>query len=99
MEGKDIVVKIPITFSEAVLAGKKTFLSLTAKWCLRSKESRVDSDLSCCKGIKSGKNGRRGNEFVELLIKLPKPPDAAYIEAAEKLKTSGFDPRAGIFQS
>ena len=45
------------------------------------------------KGISTGKDGARGDQYVELHIKIPKG-DSQYQEAAEKLRSVGFNPRA-----
>ncbi len=100
-EGKDIVVRVPITFSEAVLGGEIDIPIIGGKVVMKvPKGVSSGQRLKLAgKGIKSGKAGTRGDQFVELLIKIPKPPDNAYTEAAEKLKKDSFDPRAGVFQS
>lgn len=93
-EGLDIVVRIPITFSEAVLGAEIEVPTLD-----RNVVMKVPSGVSSGqrlklggKGIK-GRDGKQGDEFVELSIRIPKNPDDSYREAAEKIKDNSFNPR------
>jgi DnaJ-class molecular chaperone len=94
-EGKDVSVKVPITFSEAVLGGEVEVPTLDGKVFLKiPKGVSSGQRLKLAgKGIKSGKDVSRGDQYVELLIKIPKG-DVQYETAAEKLRELHFNPRA-----
>ena len=98
-EGHDILVRLPVTFSEAVLGGEVDVPTLDGKVHMKiPKGVSSGQRLKLAgKGVKSAKTGKRGDQFVELLIKLPKEPTAQYVECAEKLKSNSFNPRQGIF--
>ncbi|MBI3294227.1 MAG: J domain-containing protein [Deltaproteobacteria bacterium] len=94
-EGLNVVVKVPITFSEAVLGGEVSVPTLTGSVSLKI-PSGVSSGTRLKlsgKGIVSSKSGRQGDQLVELLIKLPKTIPAEYRAAAETLKDLAFNPR------
>lgn len=94
-EGQDIISKIPITFAEAVLGGEVDVPTLDSKVVMKIPKGVSSGQrlkLSG-KGIKSARAHKSGDQYVELVIKVPKTPDADYLEAAEKLKTNEFNPR------
>ena len=92
-EGQDLLVRLPITFSEAVLGGEVEVPTLDGKVVMKiPKGVSSGQRLKLAqKGIRKG--GKRGDLFVELSIKIPKQPDENYREAAEKVKASSFNPR------
>jgi len=94
-EGNHVLMRLPITFSEAVLGGEVEVPTLDGTaWLKIPKGMSSGQRLKLAKkGIFNSKTGERGDQFVEVLIKIPKHPDAAYIETAEKLKGQGFNPR------
>ena len=96
-EGQDLIVKLPITFSEAVLGGEVPVPTLDGNVFMKiPKGVSSGQRLKLAgKGIKSPKTGTRGDEYVELFIKVPKDPSASYVDAAEKLKQDAFNPRIG----
>jgi DnaJ-class molecular chaperone len=94
-EGLDIISKLPITFSEAVLGAEVDVATID-----KSVVMKIPGGISsgqrlklAGKGIR-GRDGKRGDQFVEVVIRIPRPPDEAYLEAAEKLKSSSFNPRS-----
>lgn len=94
-EGADVVFRLPITFSEAVLGAEIEVPTLDSPVMLK-----IPAGISSLqrlklggKGIRSSKTGKRGDQYVEVNIRIPKTPDAAYVEAAEKAKASSFTPR------
>lgn len=93
-EGKDVVMKLPVTFAEAVLGAEVEVPTLDNKVHLKlppgiSSGQRLKLGG---KGIKA-KDGSRGDQFVEISIRVPKQPDADYLEAAKKLQGNSFNPR------
>lgn len=94
-EGLDIVVKIPVTFSEAVLGAEVDVPTLDGKVHMKiPKGISSGQRLKLTgKGIRSARNPKAGDQVVEILIKIPRQPDAAYVEAAERLQSIAFNPR------
>jgi DnaJ-class molecular chaperone len=98
-EGNDIIVRLPVTFTEAVLGGEVEVPTVDGKVHMkipRGISSGQRLKLSG-KGIRSGKGGNRGDQHVEVLIKIPREPDPSYVESAEKLKSDSFNPRRDLF--
>lgn len=93
-EGNNISVKVPITFSEAVLGGEVEVPTLDGKVFLKIPKGVSSGQRMKLggKGIKTGKEAARGDQYVELLIKIPKA-DSEYEAAAQKLKEVEFNPR------
>lgn len=94
-EDLNVVVKFPITFPEAVLGGEVSVPTLTGNVSLKIPQGVSSGQrlkLSG-KGIQSSKSGRKGDQLVELLIKIPKQVPSEYLDAAEKLKSSAFNQR------
>ena len=98
-ENNDIILKLPVTFSEVVLGQEIEVPTLTGKVHLKiPKGISSGQRLKLAgKGIRSPKTGQKGDQFVEILIKIPKEIPPSYIEAAEKIGTESFNPRANIF--
>ncbi len=94
-EGSHVIVKLPITFSEAVLGAEVSVPTLdnTVLMKIPKGVSSGQRLKLAGKGIKSAKDAARGDEYVELVIRIPKTPDQDYIESAEKLKDNPFNPR------
>jgi DnaJ-class molecular chaperone len=98
-EGYDIVIKLPITFSEAVLGAEVDVPTIDGKVVMRI-PANVSSGQRlklAGKGIRSPKTKQRGDQFVELSIKIPKPSGKEYEAAANQLKDESFNPRANLF--
>lgn len=97
-EGNDVILKLPLTFSEAVLGAEVEVPTLDGRVVLKiPKGISSGQRLKLAqKGIASAKRGR-GDQFVEVLIKVPKTPEPSYLEAAEKLKAENFNPRQNLF--
>lgn len=96
--GKDILLKLPITFSEAVL-GKEIEIPTLEKNLFLKIPAGISSGQKLKipkKGVKVSKTGDRGDMVVEVLIKIPKPADNNYKEAAELANKSNFNPRADL---
>lgn len=98
-EGQDVVVRLPITFSEAVLGAEVDVPTIDNKVVMKippgvSSGQRLKLTG---RGIRSPKTGNRGDQFVEISIKVPKQPDAHYLEGAQKARASEFNPRQNLF--
>lgn len=96
-EGNDLIVRLPVSFSEAVLGGEVDVPTLDGKAVLKLPKGISSGQRlrMSGKGVRNTKSGVRGDMFVEVLIRIPKDPSPAYVEAAEKLKEEAFDPRVG----
>lgn len=96
-EKENVVLKLPITVSEAILGAEIEIPTVDGRVHLkvpRGVSSGQRMKLTG-KGIKVG--GQRGDQFVEILIKVPKEPSAKYKEAADTLKSDNFNPRSNLF--
>ncbi len=94
-EGDNLIYTLPISFSEAVLGAEIAVPTLDGKGTLkipRGISSGQRLKLSG-KGIRNAKTGGRGDQFVEVQIKVPKTPDSDYEQAAQLIKNSSFHPR------
>jgi DnaJ-class molecular chaperone len=98
-EGRDIVVKLPLTFSEAVLGGDVEVPTLDGRATVKvPKGVSSGQRLKLTgKGIRSLKGDERGDQFAEILIKIPRDPSAVYRQAAESIAGESFHPREGLF--
>ncbi len=98
-EEDDILLRVPIAFHEAVLGAEIEVPTLDGKATLRL-PAGVSSGQRlklAGKGIKSTKTGSRGDQFVEVSIKIPKPVGAKYLEAAKLAQEEPFNPRAQLW--
>jgi len=94
-EGQDLIYKLPITFSEAVLGAEIEVPTLDGKIFVKVPKgisSGQRMKLSK-KGVKHAKSAERGDLLIEVSIRLPKNPDEKYIEAAELIKDNAFKVR------
>ena len=98
-EKSHIVLKLPVTFAEVVLGTEVEVPTLSGKVHLKiPKGVSSGQRLKLAgKGIRSAKTGQKGDQFVEIQIKIPKEISKAYEDAAEQLKAEPFDPRANLF--
>lgn len=96
-EGDNILLKLPITFSEAVLGAEVEVPTLDGKVHMKIPKGISSGQRLKLggKGVKSQKTGSRGDQFVEISIKIPKD-SPEHQEAAEKLKDL-FNPRGNLF--
>lgn len=95
-EKQNVVLPLAITFSEAVLGKQVDIPTLDG-----SVQLKIPAGVSSGqrlrlkgKGISSTRGGTRGDQLVEILIKIPKNPDASYLEAAKSLEDNPFSPRS-----
>ncbi len=95
-EGLDIVLLLPISFSEAVLGGEVEVPTLDGKVVMKIPRGVSSGQRLKLrgKGVKKMESSAPGDQVIELQIRLPRDPDTAYTEAAESLKSaSSFNPR------
>lgn len=97
-EGNNIVLKLPISFSEAVSGAEVEIPTVDGIVHLK-----IPSGISsgqrlklAGKGIVSSKTGSRGDQFVEIQIKIPKNISEEYKKAAEIVRQVPFNPREGL---
>jgi curved DNA-binding protein len=98
-EKNDIILKLPVTFSEVVLGKEVEVPTLTGKVHLKIPKGVSSGQRLKLpgKGIRSSKGATAGDQFVEIVIKVPKEIPKSYVEAAEKIKSETFNPRANLF--
>lgn len=98
-EGNDVLVKVPITFAEAVLGAEVDVPTLDGKVVLTLPKGISSGQRLKLggKGIRDAKTGLKGDQHVEVVIKVPKPLDEIHQRAAEQIKASPFNPRTGMF--
>lgn len=94
-EGHNILYKLPVTFAEAVLGAEVEVPTLDGKVHMKLPKgiSSGQKMKLAGKGIKSPKTGNKGDQYVEIMIKIPKDPSEEYLQAAELLKNDKFNPR------
>jgi len=95
-EGQQIFLKLPITFSEAVLGAEVLVPTIDGPVHLKipagiSSGQRLK--LSG-KGVHSHQTGKKGDQVVEVQIKIPVPVSEEYQKAANSIQNSSFNPRA-----
>ncbi len=96
-EGDNLISRLPISFSEAVLGGEVAVPTIDGKVTMKI-PAGVSSGQRLKlggKGVRNSRTGQRGDQIVEVLIRIPSTKDPAYVEAAEKLRELGFNPREG----
>lgn len=98
-EGYDIVLRLPVTFSEAVLGAEVDVPTIDGKVFMKIPKGISGGQRMKLggKGIKNPKTGMRGDQFVEVQVKVPRQPSALYSESAERLREDVFNPREGLF--
>lgn len=97
-EGQQIHLKLPITFSEAVLGGEVSVPTLDGPVHLRI-PAGISSGQKlklAGKGIFSQQTGKKGDQLVEIQIKVPSPVPEEYKQAAASLQTGSFNPRSDL---
>jgi curved DNA-binding protein len=97
-EGLDVVLSLPITFAEAVLGGEVEVPTLDGKVVMKI-PGGVSSGQRLKlrgKGIVKSQGAVTGDQVLELQIRVPKTPTTEYLEAAEKLKASAYNPRSEL---
>lgn len=95
-EGADIVLEVPVSFSEAVLGAELDIPTLDGRVVMKIPKGVSSGQRLKLKnkGIKESGSSERGHQFVEIQIRVPKDPDEAYVKAAESVGESAFNPRA-----
>jgi DnaJ-class molecular chaperone len=85
-EGNDILVEVPITLYEAVLGATINVPTIDGRVSLKVPAgSNSGSQLRLrSKGVQAGKSGVRGDQYVRLVVMLPKEVDADLEAAIER---------------
>ena len=98
-EGDDIRIELPISLTEAVLGAKVSAPTVTGDVSLTiPKGSNTGAVLRLKgKGVLNPKTGKRGDQYVELKIVLPDPPDEELTEFVKGWrKGREFNPRKSM---
>lgn len=99
-EGDNLIARLPISFSEAVLGGEVAVPTIDGQVTMKipaGVSSGQKLKLSG-KGVKNSRTGNKGDLLVELMIRIPSAGDPLYVEAAEKLREGKFNPRENLFK-
>ena len=85
-DGNDILVELPITLYEAVLGATLNVPTIDGKVSLRvPADSNSGTQLRLRgKGVQAGRSGARGDQYVRLVVMLPKEVDSDLKAAIEK---------------
>jgi DnaJ-class molecular chaperone len=85
-DGNDILVELPITLYEAVLGATLNVPTIDGKVSLKVPAgSNSGTQLRLRgKGVQAGKSGARGDQYVRLVVMLPKEVDSALKAEIEK---------------
>ena len=97
-EGNNVVLKLPVTFAEAIKGSEVEVPTIDGMVHLKipagiSSGQRLKMSG---KGIHSAKTNQRGDQFVEILIKVPKEIPEDYKKAAALVEKNPFNPREGL---
>jgi DnaJ-class molecular chaperone len=89
-DGNDILVELPITLYEAVLGATLNVPTIDGKVSLKVPAgSNSGTQLRLRgKGVQAGKSGARGDQYVRLVVMLPKEVDSDLEAAIEKSSRS-----------
>lgn len=84
-DGNDVLVEVPVTLYEATLGASINVPTIDGKVAVKVPAgSNSGTQLRLRgRGIQSGKNGQRGDQYVRLVVVLPKEIDADLREAIE----------------
>jgi molecular chaperone DnaJ len=100
--GDDIYTTVPITVSEATLGAKIEVPTIDGRSLLRIPPGTNSGQKLRLreKGVPSARNpGRRGDQYVELQVVVPKPVDERVRELLKELqKVAPEDPRKDLFE-
>jgi DnaJ-class molecular chaperone len=97
-EGNNVILRLPVTFAEAIKGSEVEVPTIDGMVHLKipagiSSGQRLKMSG---KGIHSAKSSSRGDQFVEILIKVPKEVPEEYKKAAALIEKNPFNPREGL---
>jgi molecular chaperone DnaJ len=98
--GNDLYTKIPVTVPEATLGAKIEVPTIDGRSLVRIPPG-TDSGKTLRlkeKGVPVGRNGTRGDQYVEIQVIVPKPTDERVRHLMKELETlDPEDPRQNLF--
>jgi molecular chaperone DnaJ len=98
--GNDLYTKIPVTVPEATLGAKIEVPTIDGRSLVRIPPG-TDSGKTLRlkeKGVPVGRNGTRGDQYVEIQVVVPKPTDERVRNLMKELETLvPEDPRQNLF--
>jgi len=99
-DGDDLYVKVPVTVSEATLGAKIEVPTVDGRALVRIPPG-TDSGRRLRlreKGVPSARGGKRGDQYVEVQVVVPKPTDERVRTLIQQLdQVAGEDPRKELF--
>ena len=99
-EGDDIHITVPITVSEAALGAKIEVPTIEGRALLRVAPGTQSGQKFRLRerGVLSARTGRRGDQYVEVRVQVPRIRDERSKEILRELsRLNPEDPRAGLF--
>ena len=99
-QGNDIHVKVPVTVNEATLGAKIEVPTIDGRALMRiPPATNSGSTLRLReKGVRSARDGSRGDQYVEIQVVVPKPTDERVRNLMKELeKLEPEDPRKDLF--
>lgn len=99
-EGDDIHISVPISLSEAALGAKIEVPTIDGKAMLRVPPGTQSGQKFRLRerGVQSARVGRRGDQYVEVQVRVPRVIDERSKEILRELaRLNPDDPRAGLF--
>ncbi|MFH1891372.1 MAG: molecular chaperone DnaJ [Candidatus Zixiibacteriota bacterium] len=85
--GNDIVCEVPVKLEHAVKGTKIKVRTLRGRAAVKVPPMTVDGTKFNLKGMGVSSNGRTGNQYVVVKIRIPEKPTAEEQEMIDKLKT------------
>ncbi|HEX4379852.1 MAG TPA: DnaJ C-terminal domain-containing protein, partial [Candidatus Acidoferrum sp.] len=97
--GNDLYVKVPVTVSEATLGSKVEVPTIDGRSLVRIPPgTNSGSTLRLREKGVPGRNGARGDEYVEIQVIVPKPTDERVRNLMKELEEiEPGDPRKDLF--
>lgn len=97
LDGKDILLELPIRVDEAVLGGKVQIPTLDGKVALAIPKNASSGKKLRLKGRGYGPEGGRGDQYITLKIMLPDQPDEKLEKMMEEYaRNGGYTVRDGF---
>ena len=98
--GEDIYVKLPVTVMEATLGAKIEVPTIDGRSIVRIPPGTNSGQTLRLreKGVPSARNGKRGDQYVEVQVVVPKPTDERVRKLMHELEgIAPADPRKDLF--
>lgn len=98
-QGDDISIKVPVTVAEAALGAKIEVPTIDGRTTMKVPPGTQSGQKFRLRerGVESPRTGQRGDQFVEVLVQVPRVMDERSKEILRELaRLNPEDPRAGL---